>query len=175
MAKLSDFLDGVVRRLTATGDAIGNLTHGVSREESVWKPEASRWSILEVVNHLADEEVEDFRTRVDIMNHRPEEPFPSVDPQGWVLRRDYAARPLDESLDRFRAERDRSLSWLKGLESVNLDREKSHLTAARFTARQLLVAWTAHDLLHLRQITKLRYDFLAKESAPISLDYAGRW
>jgi hypothetical protein len=172
---MSEFLNSVVLRLAATARAIDAVTRDLSREEVTWKPDPARWSVLEVVNHLGDEEAEDFRTRLDIALHRPAEPFPPIDPQGWVRSRDYAARRLGESLDRFLAERDRSLTWLKGLGEIDLDRGKSHPTGGSLTARQLLAAWAAHDLVHLRQVTKLRYDFLASEVAPTTLDYAGKW
>src|SRR5690606_34075308 len=99
------------------------------------------------------------------------------DPPGWVTARDYASRDPGESLARFLAERERSLQWLDGLEvgATELDRPKLRPSGEAFTARELIGAWAAHDLLHVRQITKLRYDFLAREVAPLTLEYAGKW
>jgi hypothetical protein len=39
-------------------------------------------------------------------------------------------------------------------------------------AKNLLASWLAHDLLHIRQITRLKYQYLAKDYA---IDYAGNW
>ena len=52
-------------RLAANADAFAALVDGVSDEQARWQPEPTQWSILEVVNHLADEEVEDFRRRME--------------------------------------------------------------------------------------------------------------
>jgi hypothetical protein len=165
------------RRLEATAGAVRSLVTGIELEEARWKPAPDRWSILEVVNHLGDEEVEDFRTRLDILLHRPADAFPPVDPPGWVTAREYGSRDPGESLARFLAERERSLKWLEGLEIglEDLDRAKVRPSGHSSTARELVGAWAAHDLLHVRQITKLRYDYLAHEVAPLSLEYAGRW
>jgi hypothetical protein len=49
--------------LAQQAQSIMQLVSRVSDEQARWKPEADSWSILEVVNHLYDEEREDFRTR----------------------------------------------------------------------------------------------------------------
>ncbi|MCB0058173.1 MAG: DinB family protein, partial [Caldilineaceae bacterium] len=55
---------------------IAALVAGVPDEQARWKPDAESWSILEVVNHLLDEEREDFRVRIDYTLHRPGEKWP---------------------------------------------------------------------------------------------------
>ena len=54
------------------------LLAGVTPDEARLKPDPVTWSILEVVCHLYDEEREDFRQRLDIMLHRPAEPWPPI-------------------------------------------------------------------------------------------------
>ena len=44
----------------------------LSAQEARWKPSEGRWSALEVVCHLADEEREDFRVRLDLTLHHPD-------------------------------------------------------------------------------------------------------
>ena len=61
----------IIERLRANVDVFDALTRGVSDEQSRWKRATGQWSILEMVNHLADEEVEDFRHRLDLTLHRP--------------------------------------------------------------------------------------------------------
>ncbi len=43
------------------------------------------------------------------------------------------------------------------------------------TAGDLLAAWVAHDVLHLRQLVELRYAYLVEEAQPNSVGYAGEW
>lgn len=166
--------EAAARRLEATAKAIEALARGVDGEQARWKPAPEKWSILEVVNHLHDEEREDFRQRLDYTLHRPGERWPKIDPEGWVAARGYAERDLDESLDRFLAERRQSVEWLRGLESPDLDAVYEH-PRGRVSAGDLLAAWLAHDLLHVRQLARLRYQHLAAAAHPYRLEYAGEW
>jgi DinB superfamily len=161
--------------LSATGEAIQSLASGLSAEEARWKPAPGKWSILEVVNHLADEEVEDFRARLDVLLHRPDDDFEPIDPRGWVAARAYLERDLLESLGRFRAERERSLEWLAALREPNLDHVKVHPSAGQMSGRQMLASWTAHDLLHVRQLARLRYERLGATAGAAAIAYAGDW
>lgn len=44
-----------------------------------------------------------------------------------------------------------------------------------FHAGDLLSAWVAHDLLHLKQITKRLYQRTVAEAKPFGTEYAGEW
>ena len=103
----------VISRFPENARAIEALARGVSPEQARWKPSPETWSILEVINHLYDEEREDFRARLDVLLHRPAEPFAAIDPQGWPVSRRYNERDLEESLAGFLAERERSIEWLR--------------------------------------------------------------
>ena len=166
---------GAIRSLEATGAAMQALVADLSTADARWKPSFDRWSILEVVNHLVDEEVEDFRARLDILLHRPEADFVPIDPPGAVVTRRYSERELNESIARFANERTISLEWLRSLESPNLDRTKKDDWLGQMSGRQMLASWVAHDLHHVRQITRLRYERLSQQVAPITLVYAGEW
>jgi hypothetical protein len=39
----------------------------------------------------------------------------------------------------------------------------------------MLMAWVAHDLLHLRQLIELRYAYLQQQAQPYQIAYAGQW
>ena len=66
-------LDFYIARLAANVRVFEGLAGGVGAEQARWKPAPERWSILEVLNHLYDEEREDFRQRLDFTLHRPGE------------------------------------------------------------------------------------------------------
>lgn len=159
-------------RLAAGARVIEELVNGVDDEQARWKPGPERWSILEVVNHLHDEEREDFRFRFRHLLESPAEPAPLIDPPAWAVERRYNERELGPSVESFLSERRFSLSWLETL-------RKPDLTAASpatgRSAGEILAAWVAHDLLHVRQIAKLHYDYWARQVAPLRLDYAGEW
>ncbi len=162
-------------RLARSADAIRSLTEGLTPQEARWRPGEGKWSVLEVVSHLADEEVEDFRTRLEYTLTRPGEAWPAIDPEGWASDRAYNEGDLAETLGRFLRERAASLRWLEGLADPDWDCSFEHPQAGRLTAGDLLVSWTAHDLLHLRQISGVRYAALEAGAAPYAAAYAGRW
>src|SRR3954462_5402240 len=116
-------LNHIINRMRANAAAIAALVRDVSDAQARWKPAADAWSLLEVLNHLYDEEREDFRTRVDYVLHRPGEPPPPIDPAGWVTARAYNQRDPRASLDALLRERMISLEWLRDLPESNWDAE----------------------------------------------------
>ncbi len=155
--------------------AIAALSEGLTEEECRWRPTADEWSVLEVVNHLLDEEREDFKVRLDYILHRPGEPWPEIDPQGWVLERDYNSRELVHSLRELVAEREASIERLGSLGDTRLDIAAEAPWGGEISAGDMLTAWVAHDVLHLRQLTELRYALISHSWAPYSPEYAGDW
>jgi hypothetical protein len=154
--------------------AIQALVQGVTDEQARWKPDPTSWSVLEVVCHLLDEERSDFRVRLDLTLHRPGEPWPGINPQGWVTEREYNSQDPAASLTAFLREREASIAWLQGLPPPDwsISREAPWGT---ITAGDLMAAWVAHDLLHMRQLVELRWSLTRAELAPHSVEYAGQW
>jgi len=164
----------LLKQMQEDADRIRSLVEGVGPEQARWKPEPESWSILEVVNHLADEEREDFRTRLDIILHRPEDPWPPIDPRGWVTERKYNERDLGESLHRYTTERRASLEWLRGLGSPNWE-AAVHSQLGSMKSGEMFAAWVTHDQLHMRQLVELHRAYTEHLAQPYSLDYAGPW
>jgi hypothetical protein len=161
-------------QLENQGEAILLLTAGLDERQARWRPDEESWSVLEVLNHLVDEDIEDFRCHLDHVLHTSDQPWPEIDPQGWVMDRKYNQRILDDSISRFREVRTQSTIWLQGLESPDWD-AAVRMPWGLLTAGDVLSSWLAHDLLHLRQLAELRYQLTAKDCAPCRLDYAGQW
>lgn len=168
-------LDHIAARFQRQAAAIQALASDASAEQGRWRPAADSWSLLEVVNHLDDEERLDFRVRLDILLHRPGEPWPPIDPEGWVRSRAYNERDLADSLARFQEARAESLAWLGALENPNW--ESAAVSPWGFTMRagDMLSSWLAHDLLHLRQLVELGRAWDERQLAPYRMEYAGEW
>ena len=60
----------IITHLRVNGDVFKYLFKNLVDEQARWKPGADRWSLLEVINHLYDEEREDFRKRLAVAGHR---------------------------------------------------------------------------------------------------------
>jgi hypothetical protein len=155
---------------------IRSLASGVSPAQAVWKPDPTSWSILEVVNHLYDEERLDFRVRLDLILHHPEqEDWPPIDPPRWVVERRYNQRLLEPSLANFLKERQASLAWLRSLGNADWQVGVPAPWGGLFYAGDMFSAWAAHDLLHMRQLVELQHAWIVRQAGPYDTGYAGDW
>jgi hypothetical protein len=150
------------------------LMGGVPREALLQRPAPDAWCMLEVLCHLLHEERHDFRPRLEATLHRPGEPWPVNDWDGWMPAYQAAPPDLDETLAAWDAERQRSLEWLRSLDAPDWD--ATHQAGwGPIHAGDVLAAWAAHDILHARQLVRLRYGRVVELGAPYGVRYAGEW
>jgi hypothetical protein len=162
----------VASQLASTPAAVRALLAGLPDDVARWRPAAGKWSLLEVLCHLADEERQDFRLRLRLVLESTEAPWPDIDPAGWAGQRQYNGREVAASLVDFERERAESLKWLGGLRHVRWEAAHHHPRLGSLHAGDLLAAWVAHDLVHLRQMVNLRLAALELGAAPYSTRYA---
>jgi hypothetical protein len=167
-------LQKAISQLDNQGQGIICLAKGMSQNETRWKPDPQSWSVLEVLNHLVDEEVLDFRCHLEHILHTPNAPWPKIDPEGWVTEKAYNERSLDDTILNFQRERQNSIAWLSTLNTPDWDVFTS-LPYGNLRVGDMLASWLAHDLLHIRQLVELRYALTSNANAPYHLDYAGEW
>lgn len=167
--------DGLITQLARNGERIAALVAGVSPEQARWRPAPEVWSLLEVVNHLWDEEREDFRVRLNLILHDPAAAWPPIDPPGWVTGRGYNGRALGPSVTGFLAERGASLTWLHELDTPNWGATVETPWGWSIAAGDMLAAWAAHDVLHMRQLVELHWAHNQQLAAPRTTIYAGEW
>ncbi len=167
-------LNYCIQSLLANRNAFEHLLSGLNQEEYSWREREGKWSIIEVVCHLRDEEIEDFRARVKSVLETPEKPFVQIDPANWVSERKYADQDYKRMLTAFLSERDKSIEWLSSLTDPKWDNAYNHPKVGPVSARFLLTNWLAHDYLHLRQVIRIKYNYLHFYSGH-KLDYAGEW
>jgi hypothetical protein len=165
----------IVDRMESNATVIEGLLRSVQPSQAGWKPTAEKWSLLEVINHVADEENEDFGTRLRLVLENPTTEWPPIDPERAAIERRYSSRDLGESLDRFLRARGQSVAWLRGLKNPNWESAHTRPTGGRLRAGDLLHSWLVHDLIHIRQINRLHYEYLAATSPEFSSAYAGNW
>lgn len=167
-------LDRLTSQMAQQAEAIRALVQGVPDEQARWKPSPNDWSILEVIHHLVDIEIEDFRANLDHILHHADQPLPSFDPQEWVTQRRYNQQDTAKVLEKFLAARQESLAWLHSLGSPDWNAAITEPWGS-LSAGDILVSWAAHDLLHLRQLVEVHYAWTKQAAAPHSPEYAGEW
>ena len=165
-------IDYFISSLKNSATKIESFLQGVSDEQAQWKPRPEKWSILEVVNHLYDEEKYDFRKRIDLTLHTPDKDWPLIDPEGWVQDHEYYKKDFQLSVKNFILERNRSLGWLGNLSKPDWDQIHQHPVIGPLKAGDLLASWATHDFLHLRQLYGLQAQYLNIIASPYSTKYA---
>ncbi|MDZ4822208.1 MAG: DinB family protein [Flavobacteriales bacterium] len=154
------------------------IFHGIlphdSEEFQTWRFHPDKWCLKEIVCHLLDEEREDFRSRIKHCFETPDEPMPPINPQAWVMERDYMGRNIQNTYSEFRKERENSIAWFISLVEPNWKSTHHHPQLGAVSAEKFLANWVEHDFLHIRQIFTLKHQYLAHTTSE-DLSYAGNW
>jgi uncharacterized damage-inducible protein DinB len=146
---MADYIAFLERTPRVAADLLGDLS-----DSWVGTPDtAGGWTPRDVIGHLISAELDDWIPRIEIIlddgTRRPFEPF---DRFAHVQRdRDI---PLADLLQRFGELRAGNLARLRDLvtDDADLERVGMHPDLGEVTLRQLVAAWTVHDLDHLAQI-----------------------
>lgn len=119
-------------------------------------PEApGKWAVVEVVQHLADTEVVyGYRMRMILAHQEPE--IQGYDQDLWAERLHYREREMDDALSDLAAFRGANLRLLRGLVDVEWRRCGLHSERGPESVRRIAELIAAHDLVHLRQIRRIR-------------------
>lgn len=169
-----DDINRYAAQLQRNMHTIKSLLVETGEEEYHWKKNKEKWSLLEIICHLVDEEKEDFRVRLQNVLETPDMRPPAIDPVGWVTSRDYQLQHFDTKLSEFISERKKSIEWLKTLQHKNWDQGYKYGDFGHVNGHFFINNWAAHDYLHIRQITRVHYDYLQSIST-VNVSYAGKW
>ena len=164
----------IIQKLSNNQEVYKALLLDLNEEEYLWKQKPSKWCLLEIVCHLYDEEREDFRARVGYILNDPSQELPPIDPTGWVHDRKYIQQDFQTMLNKFLLERRDSIKWLESLKAPQWHNSFEHDFFGEMSAKMFLANWLAHDQLHIKQILKLKFDYL-KVYTHETLIYAGKW
>lgn len=162
------------QELVNSTEMIRSLLAGIDQNQAQIKPSSGKWSILEVICHLYDEEREDFREHLDFILHRQHEEWHPISPLAWVKLRKYNEQNFKPMQSKFFTEREKSLEWLKKIR--NSDWNTIYKSRGRsMRAGDMFASWVAHDNLHVRQLVELRRFHIEKATKPYRIAYAGDW
>ncbi len=140
--------------LRSTASVLAGRVAAIS-PEFVRVPEApGKWSIVEVVQHLADSElVAGWRFRMVIAHERPA--IAGYDQDLWASRLGYGEADMNEALLQFAVLRRANLRLIDGLAPGDLNRAGVHAERGDESVAHMLKMYAGHDLLHLRQIERI--------------------
>jgi len=155
--RILGFVDGKdpLRVQRETPKKLQTLIKPLSKKQLTQRPEPGKWSVGEILAHLADAElVGSWRMRLILGNNGVSlQPF---DQNVWADIFAYARRDPAASLETFRVLRESNLAMLKALPKDLWENYGMHQERGKETISHIVRMFAGHDLNHLGQIEKIR-------------------
>lgn len=136
---------------SATAKKLERLIKGVSTNKLKKRPAPDKWSVSEILAHLAEAEiVGGFRMRLIL--GAPGTPIVAFDQDEWVISGHYEKRDPRKSMEQFRVGREANLALLKSLTPEQWKHYGIHSERGQETIEHIVRMFAGHDLNHLAQI-----------------------
>lgn len=133
---------------------IERLLKGVPAAKLRKRPAPEKWSVAEIVAHLADAEiVTGYRIRMTL--GAPGGPIQAFDQNSWVTSGHYTERDPHKSVAQYRALRDANLELLKLLTPEQWKQYGVHAERGNETIDMIVKMIAGHDLNHIQQIERI--------------------
>ncbi len=133
---------------------IAEALEGATNKELDARPAPNKWSAREIVHHLADSEMTSaIRMRLLLVADRPTVQGYDQDEFARKLHHD---RPIEASLNAFRAARETTAQLLDRMSEADWAREGTHTESGRYTMEAWLKIYAVHADNHADQIRRAR-------------------
>jgi hypothetical protein len=137
-----------------TPKKLERLIKGVPAAKLRKRPAPGKWSVAEILAHLADSEmVRGWRMR-QILG-APGTPIQAFDQDAWAAAGHYEKRDARKSLEQFRVAREANLALLKSLTPEQWKHHGMHAERGVETIEQVTCMMAGHDLNHLGQVERI--------------------
>ena len=134
--------------------SLHRLVDGVSEDVLRTAEAPGKWSVVQVVAHLADSElVQGYRSRMVLAHEGPE--LQAYDQDRWAAGLRYENERMSDVLEDLRAMRTRNLRLWGRLTPEELSRYGVHRERGRESLLFMLKLTAGHDLHHLRQVRRV--------------------
>ncbi|HKQ87103.1 MAG TPA: DinB family protein [Candidatus Acidoferrales bacterium] len=138
----------------ATPQKLARLLKGVPKAKLRKRPEPGKWSIHEIVTHMADTEVV-YGFRVRLTLGQPGAPLASFDQDQWVTALHYDRRDTATALEQFAALRKATLNMLKTIAPEQWKHFGLHAERGEESVERSVAMIAGHDINHLAQIERI--------------------
>jgi hypothetical protein len=161
------FLEECLSVLTRTPATLDTLLRDLPEAWTAATEGPGTWSPYVVIGHLIHGERADWMPRLAIiLEHGPSRPFDPFDREAQFGESD--GKSLSTLLDEFSALRRDNLARLRALnlQPAQFELKGTHPALGPVTVRQLLATWTAHDLAHILQVSRVMARRYKQEVGP---------
>jgi uncharacterized damage-inducible protein DinB len=134
---------------------LASLIEDLSEEELSRRPAPGKWSIQEIVAHLADDElVGGYRIRLILSASGAE--IQAFDQDVWSRSGRYDQTDIHSSLELFRVLRQANLRLLRSLRAEEWEMSGVHAERGPESIRDIAMYYAGHDINHFKQIDAIR-------------------
>jgi DinB family protein len=143
-----------LRLQQAAPKKLASLLKGKTRKQLSRRPAPDKWSVGEIVAHLADAELAiAWRLRQVLSNNAI--PVQAYDQDLWAKTFNYSRRDPRVSLATFRTLREANLALLKSVPRKLWDNYGVHQERGNESVSHVVRMVAGHDLNHLRQVERI--------------------
>lgn len=133
---------------------LAKLLKGVSPAKARKRPAPGKWSIAEIVAHIADAElVGGYRIRAIL--GQPGTQIIGFDQDAWVTALHYDKRDLRKSFEQYRSLRETNLALLKSLTPEQWKQHGMHNERGEESVEMIVLMFAGHDINHFGQIERI--------------------
>jgi hypothetical protein len=133
---------------------LAKLLKGVSKTKAGRRPAPGKWSIQEIVAHIADTElVGGYRIRAIL--GAPGTQIMGFDQDVWVTALHYDKRDLKKSFEQYRTLREANLALLKSLTPEQWKHYGNHNERGQESVETIVKMFAGHDVNHFQQIERI--------------------
>lgn len=153
--------DDAVSAMAEAPDRLRRLVRGLTEKQLATRPAPGKWSIREIVAHLADGEVVlGSRYRFIAAMDRP--PLPGYDQDAFVANLGIARTATADLLDDFAMARALNIGLLERVGEAAWERVGLHAERGEESLGSLVTMYAGHDRIHLSQIETIRTGLFPK-------------
>jgi hypothetical protein len=136
-------------------ERLRKLVRGLTEAQLATRPAPGKWSIKEIVAHLADGEVI-LGSRYRLIAAHDQPPIAGYDQDAFVEKLGVANARTSELLDDFTLARAINIGLLVRLPEDALERVGIHAERGAESIRTLVYLYAGHDIHHLQQVETIR-------------------
>ena len=145
----------VVKLQAAAPARLAKMLKGVPPDKARKRPAPEKWSIAEIVVHLADTEVV-FGYLIRAIVGEPEGArIDGFDQDAWLAALHYEKRDMKKCFSEFRAFREANVALLKTLAPEQWKICGTHKVRGRETMKTVVTMFAGHDINHFQQIERI--------------------
>lgn len=143
-----------IRVQRASAGKLKKLVRGLDRKQLTWRPAPGKWSIAEILAHVADTEiVAAWRLRLILGSNGA--PVQGFDQDSWAAVFKYAKADVKRSIEIFSFLREMNLAMLKSVPRELWDNSGIHSERGKESVAHIVRMFAGHDTNHIRQIEEI--------------------